>query len=124
MTSSDFDEYFEGLDESERRVAIAIRDAVRETVGDNPRVWETTKWNYPAWVHEGKRGNMCSIMGANGYVRLQFFRGAELPEAEIRLEGTGKGMRHIKVWCDREFPVDQLRSLVVDAVQLHGRPYS
>ena len=39
----------------------------------------------------GKRGNMCSIMGANGYVRLQFFRGLELPDAESRLEGTGKG---------------------------------
>lgn len=120
MSDSAFDRYFDELAESERRVALAIRDAVREAVAGNPRISETTKWNYPAWVHEGKRGNMCSIMGANGYVRLQFFRGAELSQAESRLEGTGKGMRHIKVWCDREFPSEEIQSLVADAVKLHA----
>ena len=104
MSPSAFDRYFGELGEAERRVALAVRDAVREAVRDNPRISETTKWNYPAWVHAGKRGNMCSIMGANGYVRLQFFRGVELPEAETRLEGTGKGMRHLKVWCDARVP--------------------
>ena len=120
MSESKFDLYFDGLEEAERRVALAVRDAVREAVGENPKITETTKWNYPAWVHEGKNGNMCSIMGANGYVRLQFFRGAELPQSESRLEGTGKGMRHLKVWCDREFPAESIRSLVSDAVSLHG----
>ncbi|MCY3567342.1 MAG: DUF1801 domain-containing protein [Chloroflexi bacterium] len=121
MSPSAFDRYFDGLGEVERPVALAVRDAVRLAVGDNPRISETTKWNYPAWVHAGRRGNMCSIMGANGYVRLQFFRGAELPEAETRLEGTGKGMRHLKVWCDGEFPGKAIGSLVSDAVSLHGR---
>ena len=120
MAESRFERYFAELEEAERGVALKIRDAVREAVGDNPRVSETTKWNYPAWVHEGKNGNMCSIMGADGYVRLQFFRGAELPEAETRLEGTGKGMRHLKVWCDCEFPAGKIRELVSDAVLLHG----
>ena len=120
MSPSAFDSYFDELGEAERRVALAVRDSVREAVGANPRISETTKWNYPAWVHSGKRGNMCSIMGANGYVRLQFFRGTELPESESRLEGTGKGMRHLKVWCDRAFPDEAIRSLVSDAVSLHG----
>jgi hypothetical protein len=119
MSESGFDRYFTQLDESEQLVAYRIRDAVREAVGTNPSVSETTKWNYPAWVYAGKRGNMCSIMGANGYVRLQFFRGAELPQAETRLEGTGKGMRHLKVWCDREFPSAAIHELVSDAIELH-----
>ncbi len=120
MSESRFDEYFSNLEAAERLVALRIRDAVREAIGDNPRISETTKWNYPAWVHEGKNGNICSIMGANGYVRLQFFRGAELPQAESRLEGTGKGMRHLKVWCEPEFPSETIRGLVVDAVFLHN----
>ncbi len=120
VTDSAFDSYFTGLEESERAVALRIRDAVREAVGESPRVTETTKWNYPAWVHEGKRGNMCSIMSAQGYVRLQFFRGAELPNSEQRLEGTGKGMRHLKVWCNQGFPDEEIRSLVSDAIKLHG----
>ncbi|MDE2746265.1 MAG: DUF1801 domain-containing protein [Chloroflexota bacterium] len=121
MSDSRFDRYFTELDESERAVAYRIRDVVRSAVGSNPSVSETTKWNYPAWVYAGKRGNMCSIMGANGYVRLQFFRGAELREAEERLEGTGKGMRHLKVWCDGEFPTEEIVGLVRDAVALHGQ---
>ncbi len=119
MSESRFDQYFAGLDEAERLVALKVRDVVREAVSANPRVSETTKWDYPAWVHEGKNGNMCSIMGATGYVRLQFFRGAELPQSESRLEGTGKGMRHLKVRCGREFPSEEIRSLVSDAVSLH-----
>ena len=120
MSESKFDQYFLELEEAERLVAYGTLDAVREAVGGNAKVSETTKWNYPAWVYAGKRGNMCSIMGANGYVRLQFFRGAELPEAESRLEGTGKGMRHLKVWCDGEFPSEGIRGLVLDAIELHG----
>lgn len=120
MSKSGFAQYFETLDDAERSVALQVRDAVREAVGGNPRITETTKWSYPAWVHEGKRGNMCSIMGAKGYVRLQFFRGAELPRAESRLEGTGKGMRHLKVRCGREFPASEIRGLVTDAAALHG----
>ena len=120
MSESKFDRYFTELDEAERVVAFRIRDAVREAVGDNSRISETTKWNYPAWVYAGKRGNMCSIMGANGYVRLQFFRGAELPDSETRLEGTGKGMRHLKVWCEGEFPDGEIWGLVSDAIELHA----
>ncbi len=120
MSESGFDRYFTELEEAERLVAYRIRDAVREAVDGNPLVSETTKWNYPAWVHDGKQGNMCSIMGANGYVRLQFFRGMELPDAESRLEGTGKGMRHLKVWCDGEFPREEIRGLVLDAMALYG----
>ena len=120
MSKSEFDRYFSSLAEAERLVAQKVRDAVRETVGNHPNITETTKWRYPAWVHDGKNGNMCSIMGAKGYVRLQFFRGMELPNAESRLEGTGKGMRHLKVRCDEEFPTQAIRSLVSDAIAVHS----
>ncbi|MCY3733030.1 MAG: DUF1801 domain-containing protein [Chloroflexi bacterium] len=122
MAESKFDQYIAGLDHAERSVALKIRDTVRDAVGSNSHISETTKWSYPAWVYAGKRGNMCSIMGANGYVRLQFFRGAELPAAESRLEGTGKGMRHLKVWCEGEFPANDIRRLVSDAIELHAAP--
>ncbi|MYG91116.1 MAG: DUF1801 domain-containing protein [Chloroflexi bacterium] len=120
MSESKFDRYFAELEEAERAVAYRIRDALRDALGANPKISETTKWSYPAWVYAGKRGNMCSIMGATGYVRLQFFRGAELPDAESLMEGTGKGMRHLKVWCDREFPAKAIQGLVADAVALHA----
>ena len=114
---------FDELAEPERATALAIRDVVRQVVRERaPQVQEAVKWGYAAWVLGAKGGgNMCSIMGAKGYVRLQFFRGAELDDPTSALEGTGKGMRHLKVYCNQPLPEETLRSLVTAAIALHAR---
>ena len=99
------------------RFATVVRQVVRERA---PQAQEAVKWGYAAWVLGAKGGNMCSIMDANGYVRLQFFRGAELDDPSSALEGTGEGMRHLKVYCDQPLPEGTLRSLVAAAIALHA----
>ena len=120
---------FDELPEPERATALAIRDVVRQVVRARaPQAQEAVKWGYAAraitWVLGAKGGNMCSIMGAKGYVRLQFFRGAELDDPTSALEGTGKGMaerlRHLKVYCNQPLPEETLRSLVASAIALHA----
>ena len=82
---------FDELPEPERATALAIRDLVREVLRERaPQAKQAVKWGYAAWVLGAKSGgNMCSIMGAQGYVRLQFFRGAELddPSSALRRHG-------------------------------------
>ena len=75
----------------ERETATALRDLIRAAL---PRAQESIKWGYPTYSGES---NICSLNPAKGYVRLQFFRGAHLHDPHGLLEGTGKGMRHIKV---------------------------
>ncbi len=113
---------FDELAEPERTTALAIRDLVRQVVREHdPQAEEAVKWGYAAWVLGARGGrNMCSIMGASAYVRLQFFRGAELDDPTSALEGTGKAMRHLKVHCDQPLPEETLRSLVASAIALHS----
>jgi hypothetical protein len=46
------------------------------------------------------------------HVNVGFFRGAELPDANGLLEGTGKFMRHVKLWPGQKIDDAALRKLV------------
>lgn len=113
-TTEQFRKYFAQLDDDLRGSALSLRDLVRQAA---PKAAEALKWGYPTWVH---RGNVCSINHGRGYVRLQFFRGVELPDPSELLEGTGKSMRHVKVWADAELPSSDIRALVREAMALNS----
>jgi hypothetical protein len=46
------------------------------------------------------------------HVNVGFFRGAELADAAGLLEGTGKSMRHVKVWPGRSVDDAALQDLI------------
>lgn len=46
------------------------------------------------------------------HVNVGFFRGAELPDPEHLLEGTGKFMRHVKLLPGRQVNAAALRKLI------------
>jgi hypothetical protein len=46
------------------------------------------------------------------HVNIGFFRGAFLSDPEGVLEGTGKIMRHVKLWPEEEFNSAVLSSLI------------
>lgn len=46
------------------------------------------------------------------HVNVGFFRGAELADPEHLLEGTGKFMRHVKLWPGSHFNATALRKLI------------
>jgi hypothetical protein len=54
----------------------------------------------------------------NDHVNLGLFHGAELTSKYRRLEGTGKGMRHVKVRSVDEARDPTLSRLILDAVKL------
>lgn len=56
------------------------------------------------------------------HVNVGFFRGAELPDPDGLLVGTGKFMRHVKLRPDREVPAAALSSLIHTAyTDMKGR---
>lgn len=109
---AEVDAYIAALDASIRPVAEAVRDLVRSAA---PETRETLKWGYPCYVGNG---DICSIMPAKGYVRLQFFQGIALSDPDRLLEGTGKGMRHVKVTGAESLPRDAIRTMVREATAL------
>jgi hypothetical protein len=107
------DDYIKRLESPMREIAEELRHIVREAA---PQAKEAIKWGMP--VYE-RNGNFCAIDGSRrSYVNLQLFQGASLPDPEGLLEGTGKGMRHVKVRELEGIPKDALKRLVREAARL------
>jgi hypothetical protein len=49
------------------------------------------------------------------HVNVGFFLGAELDDPAKLLEGTGKFMRHVKVWSERDVDAESLTNLIETA---------
>jgi len=56
------------------------------------------------------------VMPMRGYVNLGFYQGAELKDPERLLEGTGKGLRHVKIRSLAEADRAPIRALVAAAL--------
>jgi hypothetical protein len=56
------------------------------------------------------------------HVNVGFFRGAEIPDPGRLLEGTGKFMRHVKLWPERDVDPTTLGKLIETAyADMKGR---
>lgn len=60
-------------------------------------------------------------MVRSGWVNLGFYQGTELPDPAGLLEGTGKGLRHVKVRDLQTTERPELRALIRAAVDLRRR---
>src|SRR5689334_14285191 len=88
--------YFARLPPSTRAIALALRQLVRKAA---PKLTETLKWHKPCYLGDDI---VCAIVTYRTHVNLAFWRGAELVGQDDLLEGTGKGIRHVKVQSTRE----------------------
>ncbi len=84
------EEIVSGLDEETAALIGKLRSLAKKTL---PDVVETVKWGNITYLLGGK--NLAWIIIYKDHVDFGFFRGAELDSP--LLEGTGKGLRHIKI---------------------------
>jgi hypothetical protein len=61
------------------------------------------------------------IAGFTSHANLGFISGAQLPDPHGLLEGTGKGMRHVKLRAPEDLNRPGMRALVQAAVDLATR---
>jgi uncharacterized protein YdhG (YjbR/CyaY superfamily) len=103
--------YFDNLAPEERETALALRDAVLAAA---PQLTQAVKWGNLTFQLGGQ--SIISIVLHKSHAHLQFFNGAELAVQYTALEGTGKGMRHLK--CRYRQPIDAevVRDLVAASV--------
>ncbi len=65
---------------------------------------------------------VCVLMPLKARVNLGFARGAELPDPDRLLEGTGKRARHVKIRTAKDVENPGLRTLLKSAVaEVKGR---
>ena len=104
--------YIAALPPSQKAAAKALRQIIRKAA---PSLQEAIKWGVPCYCH---CENVCSIMAYKNYVNLAFFRGADLTDAKGLLEGTGKGMRHVKIHSAKGIAKGAISALVKRAARL------
>ena len=87
------DTFFDSLAEAVAPLARELRGIILRAL---PHASESLKWGMPVYEQDGM---ICAIRPSNGYVALQFYTsGAKLSDPDGLLEGTGKRMRHVKIW--------------------------
>ena len=63
---------------------------------------------------------MCGIGDHPRWVSVYFFRGAEMDDPEGVLEGSGKGMRHVKLREPKDANSPALKRLIRQAFRMGG----
>lgn len=89
-------EILKKADPEKRVIAEHLRTLVKETLH---QAEETVKWGNITYLLEGK--NLAWILFYRNHVNFGFFKGAQL--SSQLLEGTGKSLRHIKLYSSKDF---------------------
>lgn len=94
----------EAISDTLRFIALSVSGDIQETV----------KWGWPTFVY---RGNLCNIVSYKSHVNIHFFSGSKIADPEKRLEGTGKGIRHLLFKKREDIDADYVMSLVRSAIE-------
>jgi len=104
--------YFEKQEGAVAEIALALRDKI-ESIG--PELTCKLAWGFPCWSGNER---LFSIMARSDRCNLQLFYGNQLAAKwPNRIEGTGKQLRHIKIYAVREVD-EELETILKFAVQL------
>ena len=107
-----------GLAAIARRLQAIIRSVDKSTVetvrlGDNAATYGVG----PKKMTDG----YAYIMPKRGYVNLGFYQGAMLADPQRLLEGTGKGLRHVKIRSLADANRPPVRALIAKALARRQR---
>lgn len=110
----DVESFVSGLEPGKRSLVEPLREFVKKHA---PALKEAIKWGNITWTGAD---NVCWIIVSSDHVDFGFFKGAKLKDPEGMLEGTGKGLRHVKVYTradirDREFAALLKQAVAMDA---------
>lgn len=105
------DDYFDDLDPPLQDIAIELRRLVFAAI---PDAKEALKWSVPTY---SVNKNICSIIAHKKQVNLQIFRGAQIKSSNL-LEGTGKDMRHLKIFSADDIEKGRVEQCLKQAMEL------
>lgn len=113
--SKDVDAIVAKLKSPQKEAVQQLRELVLETGQD---LKEQVKWRNPTYT---RKGNVCWIIVYQDHTDFGFFRGTELRDPKKLLEGTGRGLRHVKIWKPEDVKPADLRPLLKNALDLDGK---
>ena len=99
-----------------RLVLRLVRKLVKDTL---PGVEEELKWGQPCY-RVGRETVACLYV-IGDHVNLGFFRGVELDDPKNLLEGTGKGMRHVRIRLPSDIKRRDIAIVLKQAAELAAK---
>lgn len=97
-----------------REIALQVRDIFLS----NPAITEAIKWrNFTLSCGKTNVAFIYTFPQVD-YINLGFMQATSLQDTKNLFEGTGKGMRHIKLKSVKDIPPTQLKKWVNEAVLL------
>src|SRR3972149_2105556 len=109
--SNVFSEFFASTPDEWKPVVTELRRLVEATA---PALKEEKRYGMPQYTLGGP--TVGSIMPASDHLNLGFYDGVDLKDPKKRLEGTGKRLRHVKVFSVQEAKDPAVRALVKEAL--------
>ena len=95
-------------------VAKAVRALMKKAVKGVEEY--VNPWMIPSF---DSNGPLCCFMVGKEHVTFAFMRGAALPDPEKLLEGTGKGVRHVKLRSVADVKRPGVKKLIAEAAKLN-----
>jgi hypothetical protein len=84
-----------------------------------PKASAAVKWGMPVYEHHGM---LCYIRAQKNYMTLGFYgQAVGLSDPKGVMEGTGKGMRHVKIWPEEKLDEAYLLRMVRQAAAENAR---
>jgi hypothetical protein len=108
-------QYFLQLPQSKSIIAMLLRDIILSAQKD---LTEAIKWNQLTFSMGKENIAFIYSFPQAGYINLGFFKATSLADPKNLFEGTGKGMRHIKIYDEKNIPVAQIKKWVREASSL------
>jgi len=123
VTSADavaFDRHLEETAPAVAEIARALRLAVLAGLPDAVETFDPSDGLLAIGRGRSMRDFLFAIIPHRTHVNLQLADGAELPNPDGRIEGTGKRIRHIKARSVEDAGSDRVRRVI--AAQVAFRP--
>jgi hypothetical protein len=88
--------------------------------GAVPELEERMRWQQVGYLISKK--DVCGIYASSDHINLSFMQGAALRDPKRLLEGTGKAIRHIKIFKIEAVGEDTIKDYVKEAVASIQKP--
>ena len=109
------DAYVAGMEGWQAEAAQRLRDVVRSAA---PSLAESIKWGQPVYEDNGP---VCYFRSNADHLTFGFWRGTELDDPGMLLEGEGDRMKHIKIRSTDAVTGEALAAWVRQGVDLNRR---
>ncbi len=118
MSRKEFEKILTGFNVEVQNIAIETRALVFDVLPETVEVvWEKQKIAGLGTGPKKLTEHFCWIQPNKAHVNLGFNYGAELPDANRLLEGTGKLFRHVKIRKLEDLTNPALRELIEKATR-------